>query len=357
MAAELGGFQLDDAADGLAVEQEQSASDADPQRQCGLVQAALELVPALVFGKLLFGVLDLPQRHRDRPGQAVPTCPGQEVADGVALGRPLVSQASTSAWLTIGEPVPRWSSQARKSTATRICWRAHDPDASVNVRVRARLRARRSTIQRANGRDQLGMLRGHVAEQVIEPGVDVFDAAPPGRAAARRGPGPGGSGCGLAAGEGVEQLVGQRPVVAGERGQDAGAVAAAPARSACSSGSPRRAAPRGSGPGARPAGSAEQLVDTLVQRAPGAQHRGPGRRPTGRSGGTGTSPGARRRPRRPPGRPGRGWSAPGAARSRGRAPGWPAAAGSSCTQTAPVSHRAVIGASCPQNPHLSEGWV
>ena len=94
------------------------------------------------------------------------------------------------------------------------------------------------------------MLAGHVAEQVVEPGVDVFDQFLPGRQQPGVHQGLADLAAGMAAGEGVEQLVGQRPVVAGQRGQDAGAVAAAPARSARFSGSPRRAAPRGSG--ARP---------------------------------------------------------------------------------------------------------
>ena len=50
------------------------------------MKAALQLMPTLVFRQFLLRGSGLPQRHGDRPGQAVPACPGQEVADGVPLG-------------------------------------------------------------------------------------------------------------------------------------------------------------------------------------------------------------------------------------------------------------------------------
>ena len=253
---------------------------------------------------------------------------------------PLVSQASISGWPTPARPVPRWSSQARKSTAARICWRAHDPDASVNVRVRARLRARRSTTQRANGRTSWACSRGTLAEQVIEPGVDVFDQLLPGRQQPGVDQGLADLAAGMAAGEGVEQLVGERPVVAGERGQDAGAVTAAqPGQHAFRvRRAEQRLADRAQVEGGM-AGLAEQLVDTLLERAPGAHAAG---QAVGRLAAAAAQvlllvPGAGRADR--PARPGRGWSAPGAARSRGRAPGWPAAAGSSARRP----HRSPTG--------------
>jgi hypothetical protein len=79
---------------------------------------------------------------------------------------------------------------------------------------------------------------------------------------------------GLAAGEGIEQLVAERPVAARERGQDAGAVAAAqPGQHAFRvRRAEQRLADRAQAGGA--AGSAEHLVQALPERAPGAHAAG-----------------------------------------------------------------------------------
>ena len=109
---------------------------------------------------------------------------------------------------------------------------------------------------------------GHVAEQVIEPGIDVFDQLLPGRQQPGVDQGLADLTAGMAAGEGVEQVVAERPVVAGERAQDAGAVT--PAQPGQHAFRVRRAeqclADRTQARGV--AGSAEQLVDTLLERAP-----------------------------------------------------------------------------------------
>jgi hypothetical protein len=71
------------------------------------------------------------------------------------------------------------------------------------------------------------MLAGHIAEQVIEPGVDVFDQLLPRRQQPGMDQGLADLTAGMAAGKGVEQLMAERPVVAGERGQDPGAITTA----------------------------------------------------------------------------------------------------------------------------------
>jgi hypothetical protein len=96
-AAELLRFHLDDAADGLAVKQDQSASNADPQRQRSLEQAALQLVFTGLFIWLRIG----DQRQRS-------------FVTGTGIGRPALRSTKTSEAVRVQTAVSAGLAVARR---------------------------------------------------------------------------------------------------------------------------------------------------------------------------------------------------------------------------------------------------
>lgn len=116
------------------------------------------------------------------------------------------------------------------------------------------------------------MLSGRAVEQVIKPGTDVLDELIAGWQQAGVDEGLADLAAGVAAGERVDQLVGERAVVAGQFGEHAGAVAAVqPGQHALGVSRAAECLPDGAKAGADGmSGPAEQLVHAFFERAAGA---------------------------------------------------------------------------------------
>src|SRR5712691_5567939 len=102
MVTEIAGVQEQDPRDGQAEQQDERAGSADVQRQGGVVDAAVELGPAVVLVEELDRVLAGDGRDREVRGDTAAGGPFQEAPDSVSPGVP---GGEPSVELVLGEPL------------------------------------------------------------------------------------------------------------------------------------------------------------------------------------------------------------------------------------------------------------